>query len=230
MIALLGMSFVAATAPLVLPGLDPQVYEKTRARIPHVERDVAALDVAALSSILRGETSVVFSVDKTRRAKEEAALIDGAVGRLASFGDEAVAPLMSLLSPPSWTQQAGHLRARVVRALGETGAASVVAQLAVLADDADGAVAAAARAGLGAHRSDAAVDALLALLRTEKPVLQASTLRALQAATSMWAWEAAGQKAHGQALLARVEAELHQAKITDDNAAFVRVWLAHNRR
>lgn len=203
-----GGAFAAPVGSLVgsvkLKGVDPAFYLQKRNHRPDVSAELKGLPVEVSLAVLRDPG--VFVVDAgqkpEQRALEVRALRQGALTALAASGDaRAVAVLTSNLDDNDVA-----VAAVAAERLGETGADSVVAVLgALLTNDAkDSAVRAGAAAGLGRHRSAAALQALLpGLDKVHGDDVQRATLHGLASLSSRWAWQAKGDEKTGNALRAQ---------------------------
>jgi hypothetical protein len=219
-LALLVVAAGAQAAPgpyahLKLKGIDPSVYLLKRNHKPDVSGELRRLPVDVSLAVLQdpgaflvvedGRYPVGLKPEERARLRsiEKRALVQGALTSLADRSDpRAFAVLQKHL---------GHddvaVAALAAERMGEIDDAGVVDVLAGLLKDPSTRldVRAGAAAGLGRHRSETSLEALLpALSSSNKPELRIAVIRALGSLSSRWAWEAKSDAARGTALRARV--------------------------
>jgi hypothetical protein len=203
---------VAATSARVqLHGLDPAVYAQRRNRTPDLSGELARLPAETLLAIAHGEDVIDWPSDDAYGEMSTSA-------RAAARNQERRAVLQGVLvvfardPDPRFTAVMTHLLDDVDPAVAGAAALRLGSRphqepllLTLAADDTRRfEVRAGACAGLGAQRSEAAVDALVAVVASKADdALKVSALVALEQATSRWAFEARGEPAVGEALRAR---------------------------
>lgn len=218
-----------AAAPAVVKGVDPRVYLKARRPAPHALRELKAAPLEVSLRIL-GQGPRTFLVDDRAyprdlkeperlrlRALEEQALLTGALAAVAEKNPPEAATLIA----PFLKHADPRVRAEAAERLGQTHGDVVELLVEVARADVDATVRGAACAGLGRHRSAAALAALAPFVVEDDKdddrdsVRRVAALRALGVLGSSWAWRARGDVATGErlraearALLARVEGDV----------------------
>lgn len=213
-------------APVRLEGLDPANYMQRRNRTPELSVELRALPVDTLLRLLRDDGAVAWPADETYpalkpaereawRAKERRAVKHGVLAILARSDDARVEAALVKATDDVDLKVAASAAERLGLRPGRE------ALLAGIATDARRAldVRAGACAGLGAQRSVAAVDALVAVLASADLELQRSALIALENAGSRWAFEASGDVAAGAALRAHAVFALDALKLDGEAGA-----------
>lgn len=194
-----------------LKGVDPAVYMQKRNHKPDVvselrklPADVAIAVLADPRAFLADEAGYPAGLKPEAiaalRDTEVRALLQGALSSLALRKDDQAFEVLQ-----RHTQHADIAVAAVAaERLGLLDDHRVVGALAAIAaDDARITVAAAAAAGLGNHRSENSLDALVQLLSSSSPEVRVAAVRAIGSLTSRWAWEARADTATGNQLRAR---------------------------
>ena len=229
-VVLIGATAAAAApdaAPLRLRGLDPAQYLQRRNRTPELSGELGTLPTSTLLQILKDDVDIAWAAENAYgamkpaeraawREKERRALKHGALVVLAKRDDagltEAFVPVLDDVDVKVAAVAAERLGARPG---GEVILAAVARDAARPLE-----VRAGACAGLGAKRSDAAVDALVTIVAdTATTELKLSALTALEQATSRWAFEARGDAATGAALRRRAIKALRALDLDDTVAA-----------
>lgn len=214
-------------APLRLRGLEPGQYLQRRNRTPELSREIGALPTETLLGILKDDVPIAWADDDAYgamkpaeraswRQKERRALKQGALAVLAARDDARVAPAFVAALDDVDVTVAAAAAERLGARPGREG------QLAAIALDVGRPldVRAGACAGLGAQRSGAAVDSLVAVVADGRDAaLGLSALAALEQATSRWAFEARGDVDTGAALRARAVGALSQLALDGEVAA-----------
>lgn len=206
-----------------LDGLDPTTYVQRRNRTPELSGELARLPQETLLAIARGDDLIDWPAEKAyggmsmaaraaARSMERRAVLQGVVVVLAGNPDPLVTAAMVKLLDDVDPAVAGAAAWR----LGSRPQQEPLL-LAIAADDARRfEVRAGACAGLGAQRSEAAVDALVAVVASKgDDALKSSALVALENATSRWAFEARGESDVGEALRARAVRSLSLLSLSE---------------
>ncbi len=181
--------------PARLKGVDPAFYLQKRNHQPDVMQELTALNADVAVSVLANPERFVVEAGQSKAARdvELRALRQGALASLAERGDPRAAAVLQ-----TFVDDADVLVAAVaLERLGQTQQPAVVAVLAaVLADDGTTLPRrAAAAAGLGRHRSAAALDVLVPALDDKDDQVRISAMRALGSLSSRWAWQARASRA-----------------------------------
>lgn len=198
-----------------LKGIDPSVYLQKRNHKPDVSGELRRLPADVALAVLDDATAFLVVDDAAYpagikgeerarlRSIEIRALLQGALTSLAQREDPRAFGLLQ--------QHLIHddvaVAALAAERLGEIEDARVVDTLAALIKDKSVRldVRAGACAGLGHHRSEAALEVLLpALSSSNPPAVRIAAMRGLASLSSRWAWEAKSDSARGDQLRARV--------------------------
>lgn len=222
-------------APASVKGVDPRVYLKARRPAPHAVRELKAAPLEVSLRILR-QGPGAFLVDERAyprhlkeverlrlRTLEEQALLTGALAAVA----EKNPPEATTLIAPFLKHADPRVRAEAAERLGQTRGDVVELLVEVARADVDVTVRGAACAGLGRHRSAAALSALAPFVveddKDDDSLRRVAAVRALGVLGSSWAWQARGDVATGErlraearALLARVQGDADVLRAVDE--------------
>lgn len=205
-----------AAAAVKLKGVDPAFYMQKRNHKPDVSAELKALPVEVSLSVLRDPSAFVIDAHQkdSQRLVELRALKQGALTALAAAKDARAAAAIEAAVSDTDVEVAAVAAER----LGEVEGDAVVVVLAAVVHDAsrDVSVRAGAAAGLGRHRDEKALNALVAGLdKSHGAVVQAASMRALANLASRWAWQARGDVATGDRLRAAAFAAVNAVDGSD---------------
>ena len=236
------LSSTAATAePLIeLKGLQPSQYMQRRDRQPDLSNELATRSVDERLRAVTDDDAVAFADDSAYpktlkddqraqiRRRERQAVKLGALVSLVDVDDPRVdAAFITALDDldPVVAQRAAER-------FGDRSSALVVPTLAMLASSSERSidVRSGALAGLGRHRDQAALTALLSVtMTTTAPELQTAGLHAVELLGSRWAFEARHEEALGAALRAQAVTSLSAVKFSGEAEVRRLVTLARLR-
>jgi hypothetical protein len=217
----------AVSEPVVLQGLDPQVYLQRRNRQPDVTKELQALPVDTVLRLLGDDDATAFADDgvyaaglkpgarQAMRLRERQAVKQGALLVLSTSTDpRAAAAITAALG-----DRDVKVAAMAAERLGDLRPAPAVTALKdVVADSARPfEVRAGACAGLGRARTAESLEVLLAVVDSgSDDALKASALQAIALLGSRWAWEARHDVATGEALRALAVKRLSAVALKGD--------------
>jgi len=218
----------AVNEPVVLQGLDPQLYLQRRNRQPDVTKELQALPVDTVLRLLGDDDATAFADDsayaaglkpgvrQAMRLRERQAVKQGALLVLSTSTDpRAAAAITTALG-----DRDVKVAAMAAERLGDLRPAPAVSVLKdVVADSAHAfEVRAGACAGLGRARTAESLEVLLAVVDSsnENDALKLSALQAIAGLGSRWAFEARHDVATGEALRALAVTRLSAMALKGD--------------
>lgn len=225
--AVLSSTSASAAPTIELKGLQPSQYMQRRDRQPDVSSELATLSVDQRLRAVTDDDAVAFAADSAYpttlkdeqraqiRRRERQAVKVGALVSLVDVDDPRVdAAFIAAIDDidPVVAQRAAER-------FGDRDSAAVVPALAKLASSSERSidVRSGALAGLGRHRDQAALTALLSVLTTTtSPELQVAGLHAVELLGSRWAFEARRQEKLGASLRQQAVAAVSRVKFVGE--------------